>query len=454
MATALAATVLAPPARTPGAGTPGQAPGDAGALFALLLGGILPITPGASGGQPPASQGGQVAALSPRPSSPPLAPSFEDSSERRPAMPTHPAEADLSPHPVQASMPPPPAEQAAPAVTQPETSGGSSKQAEAGRILEVAPSPQPPLQSAGLSGTASPVDADGQTLPAFETAPRAGPGMGSSTTPSAVALHDALDAGKDGMAATASPKATPASRPSAPASDRTDPIAEAVRSSAPAADPAVGRGDPDRSQAPSLRPAPTQLRAQAPIWAAAGMQPDRISQTGDDPAGDGRGVASIDGVDLLAGRPERGSLDLPARTPVATPALQIAHQIVRAAHQRVERMVVQLEPAELGRVEVRLDFGHEGKMSALIATDRPDALDLLQRDARALERSLEQAGLRLDSGGLSFALKRDGGHGQTSSGAPWSELPGDAGSPKAGADQDAPHGRPAMLSLRLLDLQV
>jgi hypothetical protein len=93
-------------------------------------------------------------------------------------------------------------------------------------------------------------------------------------------------------------------------------------------------------------------------------------------------------------------------------------------------------------------------VSALIATDRPETLDVLQRDARSLERSLEQAGLRLDSGGLSFALKRDGGHGQPFSDVPWSDLPGDPSPSKPGADPEAPHGHPAMLTLRLLDLQV
>ena len=454
MSAAPAASVLAPPTRTSGHGTPGQAPGDAGALFALLLGGILPITSGSPGGQPPAGQDGQVAAPSPRPTSPPLTPFLKDSSDAGLSTKAEPAQADPSPRAVPVGMPPPPPEQVAPVVTQPDVPGGRAAQAEAGPILKAPPSPLPPVQSAGLSGTASPVDADGQTVPAIEPAPRARPGSGRFSF-SAVAPEGSLDA--DAAVPTASPKATSASRPSAMASGRTAPIAEPVGPSAPGADPAVGRGDPDRSQAPSLRPAPTQVRAQALIGPAAGVQLDRIHQTGDHPAGDGRGIASVDGVDLPAGRTERGSLDLPAlppRTPVAIPALQIAHQIVRAAHQRVERMVVQLEPAELGRVEVRLDFGHEGKMSALIATDRPDALDLLQRDARALERSLEQAGLRLDSGGLSFALKRDGGHGQASSGAPWSEILGDPNSPKGGADQEAQHGPPAMLSLRLLDLQV
>ena len=453
MSTALAATAHALHARTPGSGTPGQAPGDAGALFALLLGGILPITPGNSSGQPPAGPVGQVAAPAPRPPSPPLTTFVEAPSEPGPSNTAEPAQAEPSPHGVPAWMQPPASEQSPPPVTAPHTTVGVPTQAMAEPALESSTSLLPPAPPAGPSATAAPLDADRRTLPAAETAPQTRPGIGRLSLPAA-APEGTPQAAEGSAVSTAAPHATPGGRPSAPASGRSEPVAQPIGPSAPAADPAVGRGDPDRSQPPDQRPASVQLRAQAPTWAT-GLQLDRVGQSVDHPAGDGRAVASVDGADLGAGRADRGALDLPAppaRTAVATPALQIAHQIVRAAHQRIERMVVQLEPAELGRVEIRLDFGHDGRMSALIATDRADALDLLQREARALERSLEQAGLRLDSGGLSFALKRDGGQGHASSGA--SELPGDPSSSTGGSEQEPPTGLPAIVSLRLLDLQV
>jgi flagellar hook-length control protein FliK len=452
MSTAIAATVLAPLARMPGLGTAGQVPGDAGALFALLLGGMLPIAPGGTGGQPPAGQGGHVVAPSPGPSSPQLASFPKQGDDARPSPTAVPAPSSALEQAVPApTLPFAPA----PAIVQPGTLESSSRQAGTAAILEEPPS-RSPVQLATPAGTATTAEPDEQALSATGIAPRPRPANAQLPTVSAPAPDEALDAGGhelaprslDGGAARPQPASGPARW--APGPELPAPTDRIV-------DPVSGRVDLNPSQAPSLRPASIQLRAQAPIGLAAGVQLDRISQTGDQPAGDGRSVASIDGVDLPSGRTERGSLDVPAppaRAPLAPPALQIAHQIVRAAHQRVERMMVQLEPAELGRVEVRLDFSHDGRMSALIATDRPEALDLLQRDARALERSLEQAGLRLDSGGLSFALKRDGGHGQASSGWPGSELPGDPGSPKAGADHEAQHGPPAMLSLRLLDLQV
>jgi hypothetical protein len=43
----------------------------------------------------------------------------------------------------------------------------------------------------------------------------------------------------------------------------------------------------------------------------------------------------------------------------------------------------------------------------MIAADRPETLDVLQRDSRALERSLQDAGLRLADQGLNFSLRQD-----------------------------------------------
>ncbi len=70
-------------------------------------------------------------------------------------------------------------------------------------------------------------------------------------------------------------------------------------------------------------------------------------------------------------------------------------------------MVVQLDPADLGRVEVRLAFGHDNHVSAQIAADRPETLAVLQRDSHALERGLQHAGLQLDNKGLNFSLRQE-----------------------------------------------
>jgi len=49
----------------------------------------------------------------------------------------------------------------------------------------------------------------------------------------------------------------------------------------------------------------------------------------------------------------------------------------------------------------------------MVLAERPETLEMLQRDARGLERALQDAGLKTESGGLSFGLRGDGRGGAT-----------------------------------------
>lgn len=68
---------------------------------------------------------------------------------------------------------------------------------------------------------------------------------------------------------------------------------------------------------------------------------------------------------------------------------------------------IRLDPAELGKIEVNLSVDAHGHAQAELSADKPQTLELLQKDASALERALKDAGLNL-SGGLAFSLKGDG----------------------------------------------
>lgn len=97
-----------------------------------------------------------------------------------------------------------------------------------------------------------------------------------------------------------------------------------------------------------------------------------------------------------------------AQTRPATPADQVAFQVARAAPGLPETITIQLHPRDLGRVHVRLELGDDGPVRAVVSADRPETLDLLQRDARALERALNGAGLETDDQSLSFDLHDNG----------------------------------------------
>ncbi len=94
----------------------------------------------------------------------------------------------------------------------------------------------------------------------------------------------------------------------------------------------------------------------------------------------------------------------------ASPAEQIGLQIQRHLPGG-DRITVQLQPRELGSVEVRLEFVDD-MVHARVIVERQETLDLLQRDSRSLERALNDAGLKTDSGSLSFNLRDGRGDGR------------------------------------------
>jgi hypothetical protein len=93
------------------------------------------------------------------------------------------------------------------------------------------------------------------------------------------------------------------------------------------------------------------------------------------------------------------------RNPVALKASAIAVEIVCRMRDGMRRFDIRLDPPELGRSDVRLGVARHGTVTTKLTRDRPETLDLMQRDARGLERALQQAGLTTDGGGLEFSLR-------------------------------------------------
>jgi len=90
----------------------------------------------------------------------------------------------------------------------------------------------------------------------------------------------------------------------------------------------------------------------------------------------------------------------------ATPILQqVAFQIKTAAADGSSKINIQLNPEELGKLEIRIHVGADGKTGVTVTADNKDTLSLLQRDSSGLSRALQDAGLQTDSGSLSFNLR-------------------------------------------------
>ncbi len=92
---------------------------------------------------------------------------------------------------------------------------------------------------------------------------------------------------------------------------------------------------------------------------------------------------------------------------------QVAVQIGRAVDAGSNSFNIRLDPAELGRVDVKLDIGHDGRVNAVIGVDNEKTLQLLQREHGSLERALQDAGLKTDSGSLNFSLNHNNDGSQT-----------------------------------------
>ena len=212
--------------------------------------------------------------------------------------------------------------------------------------------------------------------------------------------------------------------------------------SSAAGDPAGALGDtlavPD--QQPGLRPGEASASPRAEIAAAGGGRPEMTAASG------------------------AGTAFAPPATPEHPPVIalatpdpqgrQVTARLMVAEGGDGRRLRIELSPAELGRVEVSLRLDDRGNAAALFTVDRPETLQLLQRDARAVTELLATAGFSVDQGSLGFLL-RDGAGDM---GRPGQQAqPGPGSRPRPGlraADGDHPLPPAAWSSRGLLDLRV
>ncbi len=273
-----------------------------------------------------------------------------------------------------------------------------------------------------------------QAIPVPAPRPEASP----ATEPGGVPQLAGLDPLPELSAA--QPRPAPAfAAPRTPAAPRQEPGAAPGRLMGPQVIP----GSPARPQASPLSD-PSARQALLPRGGVGESLPD---------SGAGPSV-QLEPGEMVPARSDRFSpapASLPARSGSEGVAGQIGIQIVRAASRELRQVVVQLEPAELGRVHIRLEFAGHGAMKAVIGAERPETLELLQRDAPALERSLQEAGLRLDSGGIGFSLRRERGQNgrDDSAGAHGAAQVSDT--PSSSLAGTAPPD-PLALTVRLLDI--
>ena len=98
-------------------------------------------------------------------------------------------------------------------------------------------------------------------------------------------------------------------------------------------------------------------------------------------------------------------------TNAPVPLNGVAVEIAQNAKSGKSSFDIRLDPAELGRIDVRLEVDKHGNVTSHLTVEKPETLTMLRQDAPQLQRALEQAGLKTNDSGLQFSL-RDQSQGQ------------------------------------------
>ena len=134
-------------------------------------------------------------------------------------------------------------------------------------------------------------------------------------------------------------------------------------------------------------------------------------------AGGGEGATMANTVNATT-QGQNSAATQAANAPRHTPAgqgltNQVSVQITKAVNAGVDKISIHLKPADLGRVDVKMEVSHDGRVTAVVTADNKSTLDLLQKDSRELQQALQNAGMQMDNNSLSFNLRGQGGDQQT-----------------------------------------
>lgn len=134
---------------------------------------------------------------------------------------------------------------------------------------------------------------------------------------------------------------------------------------------------------------------------------------------DGEGLDEFAGLSQTGSSATSSSSSAAASTALARDgarhiAQTVIPTLVSQAQRGNQRFEIRMDPPELGKVDVSLEFSKDGKVRAHLTVDRPETLDLFMRDQRALVKALGDAGLQAsDDGSLQFSLRGEQGGGQS-----------------------------------------
>lgn len=108
------------------------------------------------------------------------------------------------------------------------------------------------------------------------------------------------------------------------------------------------------------------------------------------------------------------TLTATAASHAAVPIGGVPIEIAAAIRAGKSRFDISLDPAELGRIDVRINVDRNGQVTSHLTVEKPETLSMLKQDAPQLQRALDDAGFKTGSNGLSFSLRDQNSSGQNS----------------------------------------
>ena len=171
---------------------------------------------------------------------------------------------------------------------------------------------------------------------------------------------------------------------------------------------------------PATQPPPTQTnpntgqpaQSQQPQQAAVQPAPPHTQTPQQPQAPVGNAIAAASAAQQASAPASGTTTQLSAQLQIAHPSAtstadtaSLAFTIASKSQDGIKHFDIRLDPAELGRIDVHLTVDDAGKAQAALSVDKPQTLELLQKDQGHLERALKESGLDLSQNGLSFSLK-------------------------------------------------
>jgi len=165
------------------------------------------------------------------------------------------------------------------------------------------------------------------------------------------------------------------------------------------------------TKAPTLQPALAAATATrgSTDWTSPWITPERAAGW---PDGFATSLISTGLGGLMGSNNGLSSMGLMGGQPNATMGGHVAKQLnlnlTRAVKAGEQEFSMRMDPPELGRVSVKLRFDQNGLVKSQIMAERPETLELLQREVRGLERAIEAGGHKSEQGSISFSLDSGG----------------------------------------------